>query len=781
MDQGKDRMMNTQQPHTKSVDHPFSADRPIRSKKDDLLGRADFAVALADAIRGWRQDESLVVSIHGRWGSGKTSFKYMVLETLAPNTVTGPHVVEFNPWQWSSQSQIAEAFFREIGLKLGVAPKGKAEQELAIKWQAYASYLDFGSEALTWVRKLLLAMLTTSAVVLGSAGFITHPALKTVAIVIASLCAVGAAVLGFSKAVAEKLSQVLSARAVIRQQSLEETREGLQQSMAKLERPILVVLDDIDRLTPCELKLVFQLVKSNADFPNLIYLLLFQRDIVEKSLEEGPDRVSVVKGRDYLEKIVNVGFDLPMIEQSKVDRFIGDKLDRLFGDAEVSESDNQRFANLYWGPLQHFFRDLRDAKRFLATLDFHLGLFRARGVLDVNVVDLFALEVLRVFESDAYGQLPLAKQLLTRDSDRISNSEHSEMQATVDGILEKADEANRDQVRDILKEMFPLTQVLFGGHSYSGGFEEEWFRDRRVCHADVFDRYFLLRTADGDVSHGDIQRLLDAAGDKERLLAELRNLDERGLLATMMNRFEAYKQKVPLEYAVPFVAAFLDLGDEIPDDSGVYFLSPVHHAARIIYWFLKQEPDQTKRGELFLNAARKSRGVFLVAMEAQSNNRKEADAKKREDTELFLLDEKSSEELNELALDRIREAAESGALVKSTRLQYLLYRWKAWGGAEEPTAWLRSVISNDDGLRHVLVEFLSRSTSHTIGDRVERVHWKYDLKDLEEYVSADDIELRLNQLDMNTFTPMEQIAVEQFKKALCLKRAGKPYGLNQMW
>jgi len=705
----------------------------------------------------------------------------MVLETLASDTVTGPHVVEFNPWQWSSQAQIAEAFFREIGLKLGVKPKGKAEQELARKWKAYASYLDFGAEALVGVRKLLLALLSTSAVVMGAAGFFTHPAFKTVAIVVAAICAAGAAVLGFSKTLADKLSQALSARAEVRQHSLEETRDELQQSMAKLERPILIVLDDIDRLTPRELKLVFQLVKSNADFPNLIYLLLFQRDIIEKGIEEGPERISIVKGRDYLEKIVNVGFDLPLIEQCKIDRFIGSKLDHLFGVAEVSEAEQRRFANLYWGPLQHFFHDLRDAKRFLATLDFHLGLFRARGALDVNVVDLLSLEVLRVFEPDVYGQLPTAKSNLTGHSDRMEDSERAELQATVDGILEKADAANRDQVRDILKEMFPLTQVLFGGRSYGGGVDEEWYRDRRVCHTDVFDRYFLLRVAEGDVSHGDIKRLLDAADDKEHLLAELRALNGRGLLATMLNRLEAYKQRVPLESATPFIAAFLDLGDEIPDDRGANFLSPLQHAARIIYWFLKQEPDQKRRGELLLNAARISRGVFLVAMEAQSNDQMEADENERKDPESFLIDEKSNEELKILALDRIRKAAKSGFLVKSTRLLSLLYRWKVWGGIEEPATWVRSAISNDDGLRRVLVEFLTRSTSHTVGDRFERVHWKFDLKRLEEYVPADEFESRVNQLDDKTLNPMEQLAVERFRKSLGRSRAGKPYGLNQIW
>lgn len=762
-------------------EHPFSADRPILQRDEDLLGRREFAEALADSIKGWRERDSLVLGIYGRWGTGKTSLKNMVLETLGGDKDKAPHIVEFNPWQWSSQTQIAEAFFREIGLALGVESKSDADRKRAQKWLAYAAYLDFGSEAIAGLRRFLLFFLTISAGVLGSAGFFQHPGFRSVALILACIFAAAAAVLAWSKTLTEKLSKTFMKSSTRRERSLEGTRKELRELMVALPKPLLVVIDDIDRLAPRELKLVFQLVKSNADFPNLIYLLLFQRDIVERGLEDGPDKMSIVNGRDYLEKIVNVGFDLPLIEQSKIDRFLDQRIGQLFGSVEVSESERHRFANLYWGPLQHFFHDLRAAKRFLATLDFHLSLFRARGVLDVNVVDLLALEILRVFEPDAYMQLPAAKRCLTHFSDRIEEAERMELKATVDGILEKADKPNQGHVREILKEIFPRTQALFGDYSYGGGSEEEWYRDRRVCHSDVFDRYFLLRIAEGDISHGDIERLLAAAADKKRLLAELRALNKCGLLATMINRLEAYKQKVPLAFAVPFVAAFLDLEDEIPDDSSTWLLTPTQHISRIIYWFLKQEPDQQKRGQLFMSAVRESQGLLLVVAEAQSNDRKEKEEKERQDPQSFLIDEASSEELKALAQERIRDAAASGALIKSTRLQYLLYRWKAWNGPAEPTAWLRTAISSDDGLRRVLVEFLSRSTSHTMGARVGLVHWKFDLKNLEEYIPAEDFEARVGELNQSILNPMEQLAVGRFKKALARSRAGKPYGLNQIW
>lgn len=67
--------------------------------------------------------------------------------------------------------------------------------------------------------------------------------------------------------------------------SLEEVKGELSETLRKLKAPLLVVMDDVDRLTPSEVQELFQLIKANADFPNVVYLALFERSIIEKDIE----------------------------------------------------------------------------------------------------------------------------------------------------------------------------------------------------------------------------------------------------------------------------------------------------------------------------------------------------------------------------------------------------------------------------------------------------------------------------------------------------------------
>src|SRR5690348_17038020 len=110
--------METQMP-SQGAPHRFSTDRPILSKTEDLLSRSSFAESLASVIRGWTGNDSLGMALYGPWGSGKSSFKNMLLECLRDPHKAVPTIVEFNPWQWAAQDQLAEAFFREISIALG--------------------------------------------------------------------------------------------------------------------------------------------------------------------------------------------------------------------------------------------------------------------------------------------------------------------------------------------------------------------------------------------------------------------------------------------------------------------------------------------------------------------------------------------------------------------------------------------------------------------------------------------------------------------------------------
>src|SRR5205807_6579293 len=132
----------------------------------------------------------------------------------------------------------------------------------------------------------------------------------------------------------------------------------------------------------------------------IVYLLLYQREVVERSLE----RVAPGEARAYLEKIVQVPFSLPPVERIRVERVLFAGLDALVNAEAAIERrfDQHRWQNLYAGGLRRYFVTLRDVRRFLSTLAFHVSVFRGTGTFEVNPVDLIALETLRVFEPDVY-------------------------------------------------------------------------------------------------------------------------------------------------------------------------------------------------------------------------------------------------------------------------------------------------------------------------------------------------------------------------------------------
>ncbi|MDQ3053375.1 MAG: KAP family NTPase [Actinomycetota bacterium] len=93
-----------------------------------------------------------------------------------------------------------------------------------------------------------------------------------------------------------------------RKGSIAQQRDMLAKELAGLLRPTVVVIDDIDRLESSEIRDIFKLVRLTASFPNVVYLLAFDRARVEDALSQ-----SGFDGRAYLEKIMQLGVDLPIV------------------------------------------------------------------------------------------------------------------------------------------------------------------------------------------------------------------------------------------------------------------------------------------------------------------------------------------------------------------------------------------------------------------------------------------------------------------------------------
>lgn len=743
----------------------FSADRPIVSASEDKLGRTRFAQAIAEAVSGWTGRDSLVIGVCGPWGSGKSSIKNMVKEAVEAGHGGAAIVAEFNPWRFADASALTENFFDQLGIALGRGSDEKRKETIR-KLRRYAAYfrasgrlIDLGGKPLTGPLLVVAILVATSAL----------PGLRWLALIVAGIIAVLAAVLHLSSKAAEYITDFLEVRVGTERKSLEELKRGLAEGLRTRKYPLLVIMDNVNRLSPQEVQAVFQIVKVNADFPNLVYLLLFDRAIVAKAVE----KTVQVDGADYIEKIVQVCFDVPAIEHPRLVKVLSDGLNALLDSPSVrARFDKHRWENLFIGGLQPYFQTLRQVKRFLSTLSVHVSLLQGEESFEVNPVNLIALEVLRVFEPDVYRALSQSKEVLIRNRDYPVIGNQEEAAAAIRRLAERASGGRRAQVEEIIKQLFPTAEWAFGGATDGGERPiEAWYRNLRVCSPDVFDRYFHLAIPQGDLSQSQIERLLAKTGDREAFRAELRELATEGLLEVAIDRLGAYKETVPVEHAGPFASALFDIGDYLSEEQGELFsLAPMMHAVRILHRYLKRQTDRQEVARILGDAIRSTDGLGLpvtfVSLHEPRNGR-DTDEGAR------IVDDGSLQELKSLCVERIEAHATDGRLADNPHLCNILWRWRDWAGPEPAREFGARLAQTPEGALKLAGAFVTHAVSSGLGDYVQSSHSFIGLGSIEAFVPWEQVARALEGLETTGLSEQQQEALQAFRKAVARRKEGK--------
>ena len=757
-------------PNNKNSFHTyFSADRPIERRGDDRLGRVRFAEAIADAIRGWSHKDSLVIALYGPWGMGKSSIKNMVLDALRSDRPREVVAVEYNPWQYANRDQIQAAFFDQVGIALGKGEVGtlRTRARLLAHWQRLEAYLTAGKSLVDLFPKLVGAILLVPAALafakgaggpLGS-GYWVEGVLGCIALLFLAWPRVAKAVIG-----------VLRVGLEIGRKSLDEVKEDLSTELRNVEKPILIIVDDVDRLTPKETLALLQLVKANVDLPNLVFLILCDRTVVGKHIES----LLKVCGDEFLEKVVQIGFDVPKVERPRILRILTDGFDTILNaDKHVEHTFDQiRWGNIFVEGIDGYFQNLRHVKRFLGTLAFHVALFRGKVAFEVNIVDLIALEALRMFEPDLYQALPRHKTYLTAPDVSLGQNDEPKIKA-LRALLEQVSEERRDRITGVVKELFPPAESALGGSSYASEFEEQWERSRRVCSADFFDRYFLFAIPQGDLSQDVVHGLLAQAGDHSALVAELHSLKTRGELELLLDRLEAYKETIEPEHRETFVLALFDVGDDIGNEmTGMFSLSPLMHLTRIAFWCMRGVESPKARSQAMLRIVKETSGVVapvrFVSLEQQRQGKSEDATAEQTFTSDGL------ESAKALCVDKIKQAATDGRLDALEDLPWMLYRWRDWNGIDGPRKFVSAVSNNPEGALAVLRRFVQRPTTHDLGDAVSRTQWSVRLKTLEEFVDLESFREQIESIDVSGCAEEEERALKAFSEALDRRMRGEP-------
>lgn len=739
----------------------FIADAPILHASDDRLRRTKFAQRLASVLAESTMTDGRIVAIRGGWGEGKSSLKNLIVETLA----SPPHSadwLEFNPWQWGDGDTISRALFGQIADKIG----GGLSRHAADRAKLIRRYAGMVVGAGDPLEKLGKQGGAISSALSGASFLAILAAIGWGQTKLASLLA------GIS--IAAVLLPPIGRLALHRwrdrwAEPLPDIRRTLERDLRSLDHPLIVFVDDIDRLEPDQIRLLIRQVKVNANLPNITFVLLYQKSIVEAALDE----ISKGEGRAFLEKIVQAAFDLPRVPLPVIHSFVTGELAQLAGPYATPENgfEQVRWGNILLTSITPFIRNLRDARRYLASAAIHLPLHVNGEVFEANLLDFLALETLRVFEPDIHARLYEAKDLLLQWGRYSNDGRDAQVREKTVALTSDLPDARRTIVETSLALVFPKSK--FSDRGYGNDFLAEWTREKRAATERFFSQYFELQAAMGELSEGDFVTFLKVSDDPLALADVVSRFEERGVLLSLVSRLDESVHQIPVPSAPVLLPVMFDIAQKFASYPMTDpFSAPSVRAWRSISWYLKRLPEDDREG-LLIDALRKTCALSVMATIIHLN-----DPNDREDTQPSTrepdLAPDALERIKAEWVNQVEGMAASGALLAAPEMLNLLYRWADYSGDHAaPLQWVQEQVRTPDGFARVMTAMMRTAYSQNFEDQVAVPVKSYDRSSIDRYFKLSELRSLLSVHRDHDFTPEHADALDVLDKYLSRWEAGK--------
>ncbi|MFG6627024.1 P-loop NTPase fold protein [Sulfitobacter sp. 1A12056] len=718
-------------------------DVPITSPDNDRFGFDPFASAISDCIRSVENPLGSVVAIYGPWGSGKSSVINLVRHHLAKDA-PDLDVISFPAWMYRTEDALAVGFFKELyaGLSPVLSDKTKAAGAL---------------------RKLGANLAGASSLA-------------------------GMAVGLFAGSVGEKATTAtLDALGGFIEQG--ETAEDLQATLAEalLEagKKFLVVIDDLDRLSPEEALVIFRLVKSVGRLPNVMYLLAYDREATEQAVA----RRFPSEGAHYLEKIIQAGFELPQPDQSHLNIMMGEVLNGLA--ADLPEIDPVEFGNLFHSIVVPELKTPRDVLRLANTLSITITPIKS----DVFFPDFVSLETLRVFRPAVYRAIRQNRSAILNAGHNNGSDQRDARSARYTSMLLGSEpEENHEQLREALMRLFPQLQNVFANMSYSG--TREWACQRRVCSSEHFDTYFRYSISPKTIPKAELNYLLDDARTVEEIQGRVREAigttqaEGRTKASYILDELTAHGPNISLEQGQKLLTALFGMADELflDQDEERGFASFGDNRLRL-YWLLRSIlRDRTtleERSEILARAVAAATLQWHVdfsnsAWEDYYPSNPDRDPSSEAET---LTTETVAEQLRGQTLEMLRAAASNGTILSSNSPARLLFEWDRLqpDGAGEVMSYTTQALGDDTKLYQLAVAFLGKSYSHGMGgfggepaDLVQRENDRAQVDKIDRLLDVGEFRRRLNEaISSDALNEQQKSAISRFLAAWERRDAGE--------
>lgn len=636
-------------------------DRPVTKPEDDCYDFAPFARHVATAIVQRASTPGLVVGIHGPWGAGKTS----VLNLIEHYLKQGPDgenatVIRFNPWWFSASTDgLLRAFFGQVIAGLPASLK----------------------TARRWFAKLANLL---SQVPMGPYGW-----------------------------VAESLRRLTGS-----QHTVDDLRAKVEKHVIKQRRRFVIVVDDLDRLPHEDIYQMFRVVKAVADFPRFTYVMAFDPEIVSKALAHYvPDQ-----GRSYIEKIVQVPFAMPEVEQDRLDRVLFEGLEQVLRPIDSSQFDKHRWGNTYYGGIRGLIRSPRDIARFLDTFSVSYAAMRD----EVDAIDFAALEALRLFAPEVHRAIAASPAMFSMGF-RLDDDPKKDI-AWHQSYLDRLPADLVEPVKDLLKRTFPRLHAVWGNIHYR--MQDEWRRDRRACSEEGFPLYFRWTIGDGGLTTAQLRRLVSGtAADFREVLDRFivgEPLEKLARTRKLIGDLGPYMPRAPeLPSCLPLCRELIDRCDAVAvlDDPTTKSYTDLPLQWQLGWLVTRELQRQAPAARAaFLQSACESSaslGTVLFLLDQLRTEHTGTPRTAAVEEGARLVDMASLDRWCDIMRKRVRDHATKGTLLDLDEARHVL-SWWAHVDREECRAWAKLMAADDRQLLQLVKKQLRFSSGSGMDDRVGR-------------------------------------------------------------
>lgn len=672
----------------------LSSDKPVTNPDNDVLGYAGFSKNIAESLIQGEFNDGIVLSIYGEWGAGKSTVLKFI-EHYIELSSSEIEIIHFNPWWYSGEEALLKSFFAQLN----------------------SVFSSWKSEGKNLAEKISI---------------ITEVLAKTPIVE--------------AKAADALLKKLLGT-------NLNSLKSEIEVLLRKEKKKIVVVIDDIDRLTGDEVKQLFKLIKAVANFPYVAYVLAFDRNVVAKSIEEALK----VNGEDYIEKIIQVPFDLPSAEGEMLAELFFEKINKIYANIPEENHDNTYFGNLYHDGIKYFFQTPRDIIRLTNTI----GITFPSVFGEVNHIDFLAIECIRVFEPKVYAELRNNPSLFcgTNSSSAYGKDDSQEKKREIEVILGYSEKISVDVMQSLLTRLFPKVESILGNMHYGNDFIPLWRKNKRICCEEIFNTYFRFSIKKGSVSILEIEGTVALFNEREQLIGRLREFanemlpNKKSKLSVVLPRVCDYLDDLEESKIKIIVSVLFDIGDEflLPSDEQQAMFDDWGNdvkMGRILFQILPKIESDT-RYELLKESFEKGMAIHFMFREAmifgQQHGKYSSESSRSDSDCIVTLDQQ--EQLEKICLDKIRTHSESGDLLLKSNILGTLYRWRDWGHETEPSIWIKTIIEKDlMSILNVLSLFESKSFSHGSSDMVAKSHSRVNVKNISDFLELEYVKEKVEQV-----------------------------------